>query len=95
MFIDKTSLSQRLAVNGDKVMQILMNLVQNALHAVDESAANNGKIVLRGHDEGECFCIEIEDNGPGIPEAIKDRLFEPFVTTRSHGEGTGLGLYVS
>ena len=95
VFIDETSLSQRLTVNGDKVMQILMNLVQNALHAVDESAANDAKIILRGRDEGERFCIEIDDNGPGIPEAIKDRLFEPFVTTRSPGEGTGLGLYVS
>ena len=93
--IDENSLSQRLSVNGDKVMQILMNLVQNALHAVDDSGGASARISLRGRDEGESFCIEIDDNGPGIPEKIKDRLFEPFVTTRSPGEGTGLGLYVS
>lgn len=93
--IEEESLEQRLAVSGDKVMQILMNLVQNALHAVDEAGQEFAQVRLRGLDEGSTFCIEIEDNGPGIPAEIRDRLFEPFVTTRAPGEGTGLGLYVS
>ena len=84
--LDEDALDITLPVDGDRVLQVLMNLVQNALRAspggdVEVSADARGLLVL--------------DRGPGLPEEVRDRLFEPFVTTRPTGEGTGLGLYVS
>jgi signal transduction histidine kinase len=65
-----------------------MNLIRNALQAMDYS----GSIALRsGVRDGEAF-VEIEDSGHGIPDEIKERVFEPYFTTKPGGEGMGLGL---
>jgi two-component system NtrC family sensor kinase len=47
------------------------------------------------HDLGEAVEIKVRDNGTGIPPAIRDKLFQPFFTTKPTGEGTGLGLSIS
>lgn len=54
-----------------------------------------GELRLRTYRDGEEAVVEIGDNGPGIPEKVLPRLFEPFYTTKEPGQGTGLGLYVS
>jgi len=51
--------------------------------------------VIRIYPEEASVCVEIEDNGPGIDTEIRDRICEPFFTTKPVGAGTGLGLYVS
>jgi signal transduction histidine kinase len=73
-----------------KLERALLNLLLNACEAVP---AESGKIDIGLRRQGESLEISIEDNGPGIAEAVRDRLFEPFV---SHGKenGTGLGLTV-
>jgi signal transduction histidine kinase len=73
-----------------KLERALLNLLLNACEAVP---AESGKIEIGLRRNGDSLEIRIEDNGPGIAEAVRDRLFEPFV---SHGKenGTGMGLTV-
>jgi signal transduction histidine kinase len=68
--------------------QIWSNLIDNALDAVPES----GHIDVTATREAERVAVRIVDNGPGIPEQIRERIFDPFFTTKPVGLGTGLGL---
>jgi signal transduction histidine kinase len=67
------------------------NLLDNAVDAL----GGKGEITIRTRREGESVVVEIEDNGPGIPEDIGPRIFDPFFTTKAPGKGTGLGLSIS
>jgi signal transduction histidine kinase len=73
-----------------QLKQILFNLIKNASHAIDKE---NGKIIVKvdknNHDE---IAIKIIDNGHGMSEEVKDKVFTPFFTTKEPGRGTGLGL---
>jgi signal transduction histidine kinase len=73
-----------------KLERALLNLLLNACEAVP---ADSGRIDIGLRRQGESLEIRIADNGPGIADAVRDRLFEPFV---SHGKenGTGMGLTV-
>jgi len=75
----------------DELVQVLLNLLFNAADAVP---AKDGRIAVRAKSIAEGVRIEVEDNGPGIAPEIRDRLFEPFTTTKEIGKGTGLGLAV-
>ncbi len=73
------------------VEQVLVNLLDNAL----DSVAGGGAIRVIVRVVGQMAEIVIEDSGPGVPDEVMPRLFEPFYTTKPLGEGTGLGLPVS
>jgi two-component system nitrogen regulation sensor histidine kinase GlnL len=83
----------------DELVQAWLNLVRNALQAI----AQRGRIILRtrtlsnvslhGTRHRLVACLQVEDDGPGVPDAVRDSLFMPLVTGRS--EGTGLGLAVA
>lgn len=75
------------------IRQVIFNLVRNASEAV---LANRGerRIEIRTHDADDGLCLEVEDNGPGIPPAIRSKLFEPFASAGKQG-GTGLGLAIT
>ncbi|MEJ1397028.1 MAG: PAS domain S-box protein [Candidatus Sedimenticola sp. (ex Thyasira tokunagai)] len=77
--------------------QILLNLFRNAAQAFQtmEITREPPRITVRIRANNGMVCVEVEDNGPGMDEAVRGRVFEPFFTTRSVGEGTGLGLSVS
>jgi signal transduction histidine kinase len=78
-----------------RLTQVLLNMVLNAGAAVAGARRAGGRITLRAYvTEAHRVRIEVEDDGPGIAPAVRDRLFEPFVTTKEVGEGTGLGLAV-
>jgi len=72
----------------DHLTQIILNLVLNAIDATD----TGGRIRLRAQSEGGWVFLSVEDEGRGVPESHRARLFQPFFTTKPHG--TGLGLFV-
>ena len=73
--------------------QVLLNLLLNAGDAME----GQGLIEINAQtsERGDQIILTIRDHGPGIPAAILDSVFEPFVTTKAPGQGTGLGLAVS
>jgi PAS domain S-box-containing protein len=76
---------------GSELNQVWTNIIDNAIDAME----GKGTLVVRTRTEGDWVVVEIEDDGPGIPEELQTRIFDPFVTTKAPGEGTGLGLNIS
>ena len=72
--------------------QVLVNLVTNAIHAVGEKPNEKGRIELRTEAQPDYAEVAISDNGPGISEENKEKIFDLFFTTKPPGIGTGLGL---
>ncbi len=84
------------AVIGDaaQLQQVLMNLVGNARQAIEQKG-QGGRILVRTRQIAERRVqLEIEDDGPGVPQSILARIFDPFFTTKAEGVGTGLGLSI-
>jgi PAS domain S-box-containing protein len=81
--------------NEARLGQVFINLLVNAAQSLPEGAAETNEIRVRTRLEEGRVVVEIEDNGPGIPETHLHRLFEPFFTTKPIGQGTGLGLAIS
>ena len=79
---------------ASRLTQVLLNLVLNAGASVATADPQGGRVTVRARAEGPRVRIEVEDDGPGIDPVVRDRLFEPFVTTKEVGDGTGLGLAV-
>jgi len=77
-----------------KLSQVFMNLVTNAVQAtrLPNRQPIDRIINVRSYFNDNKICVEIQDNGKGIPTEIQDKIFEPFFTTKDVGEGTGLGL---
>ncbi len=83
------------AVSTDRLVQVVLNLVLNAADAIRMAGLTPGVVTLRARQERDRVVIEVEDDGPGIPEESRQKVFEPFYTTKPAGEGTGLGLATS
>ncbi|MFH2204957.1 MAG: ATP-binding protein [Elusimicrobiota bacterium] len=81
-----------ISVSASEIPQVLLNLINNAIDAIDHK--EGGQVTIRTRMEGEDVLLEVADTGQGIPEAIKKRLFDPFFTTKAVGKGTGLGLSI-
>lgn len=79
--------------NANQLQQAIMNFAINAQQAMGPDGGNL-LVRTRSADDGGVI-VEIEDDGPGIPEDIRDKIFEPFFTTKPAGQGTGLGLSVT
>ncbi len=85
--------------------RVMLNLINNAFYAASLNPSKGGTlepgvkkdpmIWVRTKREGHKVLISVKDNGPGIPDNIKDKIFQPFFTTKPTGQGTGLGLSLS
>lgn len=80
-----------ITADPNKLKQVIINLVMNAVHALQ----GQGEIVLTTClGEGGMVELSVKDNGPGIPQEHQEQVFAPFFTTKPEEEGTGLGLYI-
>lgn len=86
---------QLVQANPARLGQVFLNLVMNAVQAMQERDPSQNKIVVRTYDRGPLVVFEVTDNGPGIPTEAMDRIFDSFFTTKPPGVGTGLGLPIS
>ena len=77
--------------HAGELNQVWTNLIDNAIDAVE----GQGRIKVRTASENGRVLVEVADDGPGIPEGMRKRIFEPFYTTKEVGQGTGLGLDIS
>lgn len=104
LVIDVPSELRAVRMAGSRLLQVLLNLVLNAADAIGDDARRRGEqprgdplghVTIRAHAlDAATVRVEVEDDGPGVPDAVRDKLFEPFVTTKEVGKGTGLGLAV-
>lgn len=78
-----------LRCNEVQMHQFLMNLIINAYHAMKETG---GTLTIATASDGRNVTVTVSDTGPGIPDEEKERIFDPFYTTKAPGKGTGLGL---
>ena len=85
------------AIHADaaQLQQVLVNLIVNAQHALDERDRDDKrelKIITSYRERDQEVVLKIKDNGPGMPEHVRRRIFEPLFTTKDVGTGTGIGL---
>jgi signal transduction histidine kinase len=90
MDVNVESLLPRLAIGEDELKQVLLNILNNAIDAVEESVQRSISIAATRH--GDRVFIRFEDSGPGFSDL--NRAFDPFFTTKPVGKGTGLGLSI-
>jgi two-component system, NtrC family, C4-dicarboxylate transport sensor histidine kinase DctB len=79
----------------NELLQVFLNILSNAKDAFIDRKTKNPKILFQLKQEGDHAVFSIQDNGGGIPSNIIDRIFEPYFSTKSEKNGTGLGLYMS
>jgi signal transduction histidine kinase len=84
-----------------EITRVLLNLISNGFHAVTKRKADGGAsgyepvVIAATRDRGDTIEIRIRDNGTGIADEVREKMFNPFFTTKPAGEGTGLGLSMS
>ncbi len=83
--------------DSSEIQQVILNIILNGAGIMMEYETEDPQFIISINyvKEIKMISIEIEDNGPGIPDKIRRRIFEPFFTTKPEGEGTGLGLSIS
>src|SRR5580658_4953654 len=86
------------AIDRQMLRRVLVNLVRNAIEAIrsskpdPEPGERRGHVVVRARRGSHSAAILVEDDGPGVPEAVRDRIFDPYFTTKPYGTGLGLAI---
>jgi PAS domain S-box-containing protein len=86
--------------NANRLEQVIFNLVNNARDAIlklpEEPQSESARVIkLSTYEDGQDVVCEVEDSGIGIPDNVREKIFEPFYTTKEVGKGMGLGLAIS
>ena len=86
--------------SSSSMIQVFMNILSNAIDAVDEKRGETGGVITIGlsvamQGERHGVCVAITNNGTAISDDVKDKIFDPFYTTKEIGKGVGLGLSIS
>lgn len=89
-----------ISLNSEDFSRVILNLAKNAFDAMRDKIAMNDStyksiLAVQTKDLGDKVLIVVEDNGPGVPDEIRDKLLMPFFTTKKGSEGTGLGLSIT
>ena len=87
--------SDRIETFSNELMQVILNLLKNAQEALKELSVEQPQIWIRSYSRDGYACLSIEDNAGGIPGDVIERIFEPYFSTKTKKDGTGLGLYMS
>lgn len=91
-FINETDPVLEIDADSEQLFRIVLNLLRNAAQALEKTSAP--EIIVSARRESHHVLIDIADNGPGVPAALRERLFQPFATSARPG-GSGLGLAIS
>ena len=81
--------------DAGRLRQVFHNLIKNAIEAMEHSDDDDAAITISSgssHTQTSMVCVRIEDNGPGIPDELRDKLFEPYITNKEKGSGLGLAV---
>lgn len=87
--------SRPVLASAPRLGQVFLNLISNAVQALEEANVKRNLVRVRSFDDGDYVVVEVSDNGPGIAPEAAPRIFESFFTTKPRGMGTGLGLPIS
>jgi C4-dicarboxylate-specific signal transduction histidine kinase len=95
--IDYSKLDRQLNVmaNFTQLSQVIINLMNNAVDELDKQNVDQRKIWLETEVKNHIIFLKIMDSGSGIPPVVREKIFQPFYTTKEIGKGTGLGLSIS
>ncbi len=93
--ISEFTCKKTIYVHSNELKQVILNLIKNAEDALVENKIENPYIKIRTFDEDGYSCCEISDNAGGIPQDIIEKIFDPYFSTKTQKDGTGLGLYMS
>ena len=80
-----------LVVDEVQIVQVLVNVMTNAAHAMADGGVGD-EITIAAKAQGREVLLRLSDNGPGVPDGLRDKIFDPLFTTKGAGQGTGLGL---
>lgn len=93
--VDKKSDIDSVIISTNKLAQVLINLYANASYALFSANIENKQILTEVFDDEQSrICVQVTDNGPGIPTELQDKIFDPSFSTKTAHQGTGLGLSI-
>ncbi len=93
--IQELNCEERFSTYSNEIKQVILNLIKNSEDVLIEKKISDPYIKISTYKKENKYILEISDNGGGIPEKIMDKVFDPYFSTKSKKDGTGLGLYMS